>query len=177
MDAIRTPGRSPFVNSTPAASRAPCIRALPFRGKPRGLARGNPDDVRFVRARCRYRRPAAFHDGSPHLGCRYRLVLLADDNVDQVPMVKRKGADIAFAPVDVQCHRPRNGEHFGTEITPATSLALSIGPLETPATIPALKYKGADPLAAGSPIKESNRPMAGSAALRSTALVWPPGSK
>jgi hypothetical protein len=31
----------------------------------------------------RDRRPAALHHGSPHLGCRYRLVLLADDNVDQ----------------------------------------------------------------------------------------------
>jgi hypothetical protein len=34
----------------------------------------------------------------------------------KLSIAKRKGADIAFAPVDVQCHRPRNGEHFGTEI-------------------------------------------------------------
>jgi hypothetical protein len=34
----------------------------------------------------------------------------------KLSIAKRKGADIAFAPLDVQCHRVRNGEHFGTEI-------------------------------------------------------------
>ena len=117
----------PFVNSTPAASgRLACVS--PFRGKPRGLARGNLDDVASSE------RDVATADLPPFTTAR-RISAAATGlscwqttTSTKLSIAKRKGADIAFAPVDVQCHRPRNGEHFGTEID-AGDMPGTINPL------------------------------------------------